>query len=389
MLQELKIKRNSGQPVSEQIATFIKSKIKGKGIKAGTKLPTTQEFMSQFGVGSNTIRQAISSLKEEGLVRAIPRLGTIVNETEVGADTSPTNGVYHPNNTSIAVAGLLDSVDHSFRFRADTAQGIIRECERLGVSMVVLPSQALKEEPEALYNKLMQQKCKGLVCVTRGVLANETIDYLLERGIEVVSQRRFRHKDGRSCIESDYDGAGYDVGIYFYSQNCDKVVVFSHYELTCEVSEAERNAYTLGLKHGVYRAFESKGIEPDIDFCVNKSETSPETIKAILSKLGLVSDRTGILFTNGYQLLNLFKHSPDKVKTLLSNKKITVISNKTINQELEVYVAGLDLMVLLDPYQEIGSQMVSKLFGILGGYLSRGSTTLADIKFVSFHKTVM
>jgi DNA-binding transcriptional regulator YhcF (GntR family) len=387
VLKELEIQRNSGKPVSEQIASFVRSKIQKRELKAGTKLPTTLEMMEQFGVGSNTVRQAICALKEEGLVRPVPRLGTIVNGIETEA--SHINGFLKDHRDAvIAVGGLIQHSAETVRFRPETTQGIISECERLGASVFVLPESVLNGAPEALYNKLVSHECKGLVVVTPGLMADETIDYLLSRGIEVVTQRRFRHKDGRSCIESDYDGAGYDVGLYYYSCGCDKVLVFSHYELTCDYKEAMRKGYTLGLKHGIHRAYESKGVNSEIDFLVEKSEIDLQAMKAILAKLERVSSNTGIVFTNGYQLLSLFKNFPEQTKTLLGDKKITVVSNKTINQELEHYIAGIDLMALIDPYQEIGGKMVSLLLGILEGYLPRGATTLADIKFIPFHEAI-
>ncbi len=386
VLKELEIKRNSGKPVSEQIASFVRSKIQRRELKAGMKLPTTLEMMEQFGVGGNTVRQAICVLKEEGLVRPVPRLGTIVSGLET--DTSPVNGVSNNySETVIAVAGLMQTTGDVARFRPETAQGVISECERLGISMVVLPESVLSKGAEALYHKLACLGCKGLVC-SQGLLEDEAIDYLWAKGIEVVTQRRFRYKDGRSCIESDYDGAGYDVGLYYYSQGCDKVTIFSHYELTCDLSEAKQKGYTLGLKHGIYRAYESKGVEANIDYIVNKSEKSMETSASILSSLKAVSLNTGIVFTNGYHLLSLFKNYPDQTKKLLRDKNVTVISNKTSNLELERYVDGIGLRVLLDLYEEIGRKAVSMLVGIIGGYLPRNTTTLSDIKFMPFHEAM-
>jgi GntR family transcriptional regulator len=386
VLKELKIKRNSGKPVSEQIASFVKSKIYRRELKAGSKLPTTQEIMDQFGVGSNTVRQAIQSLKDEGLVKPVPRLGTIVNELE--ADAKMGRGFSNQKeHMAIAVTGLLAATNETVLFRPETAEGIIRECERLGAVMINLPQSFLQLSPEALSDKLSGLGCSGLVYHNDG-LSDEHLDCLSAKGIAAITARRFRCKDGRACVESDFDGAGYDVGLYYYSLGLNKVTVFSHYELTCSQSEAKRNGYTLGLKHGIGRAYESKGIEPDIDFVVNESWGDVETSKRILSKLESISINSGIVFTNAYQLQSLFNDFPEEAKKFLRDKKVTVIGNKTSIVDLERRVGGIDVMVLLDRFKKVGSMTVSMLAGMIEGYLPKNSTALADIKFMPFDEAV-
>ena len=147
-LQGLKISRKSQKPVSDQIASFVKSKIYRRELKAGSKLPTTQDMMQQLGVGTNTIRQAMQSLKEEGLVRPVPRLGTIVNELD---EVAITEGNIRSKVRVIAVAGLMQSVGEKVkRFRHETAEGIFGECDRIGATMVILPLADLALKAEAL-----------------------------------------------------------------------------------------------------------------------------------------------------------------------------------------------------------------------------------------------
>ena len=386
VLKELEIKRNSGKPVSEQIASFVKSKIYKRELKAGAKLPTTQEIMEQIGVGSNTVRQAIQSLKDEGLVKPVPRLGTIVNELEYDAEKE--RGFSNQkDHLMIAVTGLLSVTNETVLFRPESTEGMIRECERLGAVMVNLPHSFLQMSPEALSEKLNSLGCKGLVYNYDG-LSDEHLDYLSAKGITAITTRRFRCKDSRACVESDFDGAGYDVGLYYYSIGLNKVTVFSHYELTCSEREAMRNGYTLGLKHGIDRAYESKGREPDIDFVFNKSLGNLETSKKILSRLESISLKSGIVFTNVYQLQSLFHDFPEEAKKFLRGKSVTVIGNKTSIVNLERYVKGIDLMVLIDAFEDIGSMTVSMLAGMIEGNMPKNATALSDIKFLPFNEAI-
>ncbi len=387
MLKELVIDRESSKTVSRQIANYFRCKIENKEMLPGEKIPTTLELVKQFGVGTHSIRKAMYHLSEEGLVTSLPKLGTIVTNVtrpdDMAEEASPALPVRGTERV-IAVSSLLNAGD-SKRFRPETAAGIITECDRLGVSVVVLPSSDIDKSPELLYQKLKNMGCSGLI-FQGGAISKP--DYLIARGIEVITSRRCKCRDSFSCIESDYDGAGYDVGLYYYAIGCDRVAIFSHFELSCDTSEAIRFGYPIGIKHGVCRAFDAKGMPPQIDFYVNQQEDSTDTSRNILLKLQNLLPKTGIVFTNGYQLLNLLKEYPVEAKRLLEDKKFTVISNKTINKVLVDYVGNIEFMVLLDLFEEIARQMVGKLLGMIEGYLPRNSTTLTEVKFLSFKDAI-
>jgi len=386
VLKQLEIKRDSGWPVSEQIASFVRSKIYAREIQAGSKLPTTLEMMEQFGVGTHTVRRAIQSLKKEGLVKSIPRLGTIVNELET--DTLRHTGFsVQDKDLIIAVTGLVQSVGGVDIFRPETAEGILRECERRGALMLVLPGFVLRMRSEALCQRLSDIGCRGLIYHC-DELEDDTIARLSAKGIEAITVHRFKYSGSRTCIESDFEGAGYSAGLYYYSLGCHQVTIFSHYELTCSTKEAIQQNYPLGIKPGLCRAYESKGVEPDIAFYVNKRINSPETSQAILTKLESLSPETGVVFTNAYQLLDLFKTDSARTRRLLDDKHVIVVGNKTVNLELERYVKGLRLMVLLDSFEEVGKKAVSMLIGVIKGYVPRNSRTMSDIKLVPFDETL-
>jgi DNA-binding transcriptional regulator YhcF (GntR family) len=386
MISELVINRDSNSSVSKQIAEFFRNKIKSEDILPGDRLPTTVEIVKEFGVGTHTVRKAMVILSEEGLVTSSPKLGTIVNESQTSETGDNKNGQELSSERIIAVSSLLNYEGDETHFREETAEGIIKECERLGISVVILPSNVMAKSPEDLCQFLTKLGCSGLVFQGMS-LSSEKADFLIERGINVITTRRFKFKDNLACIESDYEGAGYDVGLYYYSINCDKVTIFSHFELSCDINEASQFGYPLGIKQGIYRALESKGLIPEIDFYVNKSSQNVEkTNQIILSRLKAVDENTGIVFTNAYQLLNLLKAHPDEATRILMKRKFTVISNKTTNKILKDYIGDLEFMVLLDLYEDIAREVVGKLLGIIEGYLSRNSTTLSEVKFLPFNK---
>jgi DNA-binding transcriptional regulator YhcF (GntR family) len=379
VLKELVIDRKSGEAVSSQIAQYVKSKIDSNELSPGQKLPTTQELVERFGVGTHTIRKAMYDLGEEGLVESTRRRGTFVRGA-ISSSNKNSNKVRR-----IGVAGLLQQAGEKMRYRPETAEGIIRECDRLNVCSVNLPNYLGFQSKEDYYRELVSLGCEGLIFLSQVPADKELINYLTDKRMPVITARRFRYNDGRPCIETDYDGAGFDVGRYFYSFKCDRIEFFSHFSLNCSIQEADRNGYPMGLKHGITRAFEMKGRKADINVHVNKEETVL-TSDNIYSVLAMTPRTSGLVFTSGYQLLQLFRDMGQKARDILRGRKIAAVSNKTINVSLEHFVSGQELMVLVDPYEEIGKLLVAKLMGMIEGYFDEVTTTLVNIKFERFEK---
>lgn len=70
--------RGRGVTVWRQIAETIEAEIAGGGLTPGTRLPTEAALTERFGVNRHTVRQAIKSLVDKGLVRVTQGSGTYV-----------------------------------------------------------------------------------------------------------------------------------------------------------------------------------------------------------------------------------------------------------------------------------------------------------------------
>ncbi|MEV0344034.1 GntR family transcriptional regulator [Nocardia sp. NPDC050713] len=64
----------------ERIAGELRRRIKDGELAPGERLPTEQELVAQFGVSLATIRQALSSLRTEGLISSRHGLGSYVRQ---------------------------------------------------------------------------------------------------------------------------------------------------------------------------------------------------------------------------------------------------------------------------------------------------------------------
>ena len=71
----------SGLPIWRQIADTISSEISTSVYAPGQKLPTESELATRFGVNRHTVRRAVASLQDVGLLRVEQGRGTFVSDT--------------------------------------------------------------------------------------------------------------------------------------------------------------------------------------------------------------------------------------------------------------------------------------------------------------------
>lgn len=75
--------RPSGPSVWQQIADTLGGEIRSRVYRPGDRLPTEGELAERFGVNRHTLRRAVASLQDSGLVRIEQGRGTFVQEDVV------------------------------------------------------------------------------------------------------------------------------------------------------------------------------------------------------------------------------------------------------------------------------------------------------------------
>jgi GntR family phosphonate transport system transcriptional regulator len=78
MTGETMLARGRGVTVWRQIAEAIEAEIAGGGLAPGVRLPTEAALSLRFGVNRHTVRQAVKSLVDKGVVRVTQGSGTYV-----------------------------------------------------------------------------------------------------------------------------------------------------------------------------------------------------------------------------------------------------------------------------------------------------------------------
>ncbi|QRM33067.1 FadR/GntR family transcriptional regulator [Microvirga sp. VF16] len=89
--------------LAHEIARYLRSAIADGKFKPGEKLPAEQTLATSFGVSRSVIREAVSQLRYEGLIKSYQGLGVFVSETG-----SPSSFVI--DSAALAESGALAQI---------------------------------------------------------------------------------------------------------------------------------------------------------------------------------------------------------------------------------------------------------------------------------------
>jgi DNA-binding transcriptional regulator YhcF (GntR family) len=76
----MSIDQASFEPVYRQLARILRERIRGGDLRPGDALPSEATLSQSFGVGRDAVRDALASLRGEGLVSTTRGIGTFVRE---------------------------------------------------------------------------------------------------------------------------------------------------------------------------------------------------------------------------------------------------------------------------------------------------------------------
>ncbi len=371
------VDRNSVSPAKAQLLEYIRMGIKAGKFRPGDRLPTTQEFVNTACVSSNTVRQAMAELIREGVLKAIPGMGTfVVDKKQHDLD----NGlsikrisilpIFHQTN--------ITSLDDSYR--AESVRGFLEECERSGVIGSILPGDLVKKDPQKVKAAIETANCQGLVWLYPEPHEWDIIDYLASFDFPIVVTRRSNIDSDVAFVGADYEKAGFDCARRFIQAGCGKVLLFNHFTQPRYVESQRYCAWPIGIKQGLSRGFETMfgDDEGRIEQFYLQGYTENQN-QIVFDAIEKSDKKTAVLFTSSYHLYNVLVSNLEKAKSLLVDRRVGVIGNKNFLVNLLPYAGSIDLDVLHDPFKEIAQCAAQKLVGLIDGYFAR-TTTLVNIE---------
>lgn len=112
---DLQVSRARREPLYRQLADGLAYAIATGRLEAGATLPSLREAEAHWGVNLHTVRRAYAEVEQAGLVRTVPRSGTIVlAESERAAAPAPEPGGVAPGERDAFVRGCLAEAERRF-----------------------------------------------------------------------------------------------------------------------------------------------------------------------------------------------------------------------------------------------------------------------------------
>ncbi len=170
---------NKKVPLYYQLESILREKINSGELAQGERLPTEAQLSKQYGVSRITVRQALASLVEEGLIERRQGLGTFVTQRK-------------PAKGSIRLTGFIEDL---------MAMGIETTVKVLDVSMI----EAAEPEAEQLRMKPGQRVLRAKkVRSFRGTPYSYVINYLPESIGRRLSREDFAEGSLLKILEDKY-----------------------------------------------------------------------------------------------------------------------------------------------------------------------------------------
>jgi DNA-binding GntR family transcriptional regulator len=101
-------KVSPGQPAYVQIAADLRSQIENGDLPPGARLPTFRELSSEWSVSEIVARQALTTLKADGLVHGMQGKGTFVSEGRLATAFAAAPDQRHITAVQALAQGLAD-----------------------------------------------------------------------------------------------------------------------------------------------------------------------------------------------------------------------------------------------------------------------------------------
>lgn len=88
----MKLDRNASVPLHTQIQSFLRERILSENLKSDQAVPSERELAEEFQVSRMTVRQALTVLREEGLIYQKRGRGTFVSSLKMDIHTRNLDG---------------------------------------------------------------------------------------------------------------------------------------------------------------------------------------------------------------------------------------------------------------------------------------------------------
>ncbi len=287
---EIKFKNDA--PLYEQVAKDIKRKIKDGMLKPGDNVGSHSELSKSYSVSVITIKGALTSLINEGILFTRIGLGTYVSEPK-------DEGVNLSRHKTIGL--VLRDLNH--QYFSLIVGGIEERAYELGYNILLTSSANKIEKEESQINHFRKLGVDGLI------IASLALDYKATDYIKKLHDENFPYIMVSYIHEPDYwyVGSDHELGGFLATEHLIKLgyksIGYMHVEKANLLSEVRKNGY--------YRALNEYNIPYDSKLIFTLAKDKPE----------YVSDR----FKLGYEFGKDFKNLAKKPDALFFYSDLTAL----------------------------------------------------------------
>ena len=284
-----------------EIANLIKEEIKNGVYAKGAKLPTEYELVERFNASRQTVRQAIASLKNEGIVYQVQGSGTYVN-----SPTKKKKAEGSALNIQVISTYISDYIFPSI------IRGIEHRLAKENISIKLAATGNMVDRERAILLQIINGTDTDAIIVegTKTAIPNPNISLynnISEMGIPIV----FIHcaypeiqnpvvvgmddyQGGKKAVESLFNAGCKKIGAIFKSDDLQGLLRYKGFtESVIELG--------IGLENTAVRWFSTEDIAKD------SFHVAPEQIKEFASYDGIVcyNDQIATSFINDCALAQL------------------------------------------------------------------------------------
>ena len=254
MFSELKLTRYQSKP--EQVAEFIRGKIRSGAFPAGSQIPSTQRLAVECSLPDVTVHRALSSLVKEGLLTRRPGVGSIVNAPERKLEAV---AVYDASGTRAPFMHFANSL----------CRLVEGELKRRGIDCVLLRESG--ESFEQLRDMAEGRRVQGVVVP----LLSQEVSLVRLRGLPVPFSYFGDGKD--SCRgHNDYQELAALAVERLHQRGCRRIGLISSLdasETSNKLGEIRRRRFFSSFHEQLQR----RGLETRDDWIIIPARTFPQS----------------------------------------------------------------------------------------------------------------
>ncbi|MFI4912055.1 MAG: GntR family transcriptional regulator [Sedimentisphaeraceae bacterium JB056] len=347
-------------------ANEIMNMVNDGRLAQGNKLPTLSEMCLQTGLANYSVRKAINTLVDSGVL-----------ETEQGG------GIYvSGNNTSIRVA-----VADAFRFSGScpelrhprTISGVYSSVNEKTVVDLLRPDTDFTSSEEIL-EQVYSHDYKGIIWLYP---EDDRIECMkkLSREIPLVITSHSRVDLDLPTVESDEAWNAVKVGRHFLDCKTPKVVQFVEPWMIRDGgihSGGHRggiNSLKMTLLEGGYSNFNLVAVEHSE---IKYRDTFIEAIEAL-------EDHSGVFLANTTCFQAMMEADFERVVKNFSRLNVVIATTMADNNFLAPLAQRVHFLTCVNPLKKIGELALQKITNLLSG-MNEDTSTIVRIKFGNFEE---